>query len=119
MKVLVTGGAGFIGRHIVEHLHESANVVVLDNLRTGFARNLSGLNCQFVEGSILDRALVRKSMQNVDYVFHLAAMVSVPESIRSPEECAEINAIGTLVILEEAARVGAKKLVFSSSAAIY
>lgn len=119
MVILVTGGAGFIGSHIVEHFQGTAEVRVLDNLRTGYRRNLEGLTHRFIEGSILDRPLVREAMQGVDYVFHLAAMISVPESMEKPVECTEINTIGTLVVLEEAARAGVKKLVLSSSSAIY
>ena len=119
MKILVTGGAGFIGSHIVEHFHQQAEVRVLDNLRSGFRRNLNGLNHQFVEGSVLDRDLVRRTLAGVDYVFHLAAMISVPESMQKPVECNELNTTGTLVMLEEAAAAGVKKLVFSTSAAIY
>lgn len=119
MKVLVTGGAGFIGSHIVEHFQGIAEVRVLDNFRSGFRHNLNGLKCEFIQGSILDRDLVRRSVREVDFVFHLAAMVSVPESVHKPEECAEINTRGTLVVLEEGARANVKKLIFSSSAAIY
>jgi len=119
MKILVTGGAGFIGSHIVEHFHQQAEVRVLDNLRSGFRRNLDGLNHEFVTGSVLDRELVRRTMAGVDYVFHLAAMISVPESMQKPVECNELNTAGTLVVLEEAAAAGVKKLVFSTSAAIY
>jgi UDP-glucose 4-epimerase len=119
MRILVTGGAGFIGRHISEHFQDRAEVRVLDNLRSGFKSNLSGLDCQLIVGSILDRDLVREAVKGVDFVFHLAAMVSVPESVQKPNECAEINAEGTAIVLEEAARARAKKLIFSSSAAIY
>jgi UDP-glucose 4-epimerase len=119
MRILITGGAGFIGRHIAEHFHDRAEVRVLDNLRSGFKSNLSGLECQLIVGSILDRDLVREAMKGVDFVFHLAAMVSVPESVQKPNECAQINAWGTTIVLEEAARARAKKLIFSSSAAIY
>src|SRR4051812_30671681 len=118
MKILVTGGAGFIGSHIVEHLQDK-EVRVLDNLRSGFKKNLAGLKCEFIEASILDRAAVRCAMDGVNFVFHLAAMVSVPESVSKPAECEEINVKGTLIVLEEAARAKVKKLVFSSSAAIY
>jgi UDP-glucose 4-epimerase len=119
MKVLVTGGAGFIGSHIVEHLQGIAEVRVLDNLRSGFKHNLAGFKHEFIEGSITDHSVVRAAMNGVDFVFHLAAMISVPESMQKPVECNEINTVGTLVILEEAARARVKKLVFSSSAAIY
>ncbi len=119
MKILVTGGAGFIGSHLVEHFQSRAEVRVLDNLRSGFRHNLAGLAHEFIEGSILDRELVRRAMTGVDFVFHLAAMVSVPESLTNPTACHEINTTGTRVVLEEAARAQVKKLVFSSSAAIY
>ncbi|HTL79781.1 MAG TPA: NAD-dependent epimerase/dehydratase family protein [Candidatus Babeliales bacterium] len=119
MRVLVTGGAGFIGRHITEYFQHRAEVRVLDNLRSGLKSNLSGLNCQFMIGSILDRDLVAEAMKGVDFVFHLAAIASVQESIQKPNECAEINTRGTVIVLEEAARAGAKKLILSSSAAIY
>ena len=92
MRILITGGAGFIGRHISEHFQNRAEVRVLDNLRGGFKSNLSGLDCQLIVGSILDRDLVREAIKGVDFVFHLAAMVSVLESVQKPNECAEINA---------------------------
>jgi UDP-glucose 4-epimerase len=119
MKILVSGGAGFIGSHIVEHFQNQAEIRVLDNLRSGFRHNLRGLPHEFIEASVLDRAAVRDALSGVDYVFHLAAMVSVTESMAKPIECNEVNTKGTLVLLEEAARAGVKKLVFSSSAAVY
>ncbi|MFO1514916.1 MAG: NAD-dependent epimerase/dehydratase family protein [Verrucomicrobiota bacterium] len=119
MKVLVTGGAGFIGSHIVEHFQGRADVRVLDNLRSGYKHNLTSFQHEFIEASILDREAVRRAMQGVDYVFHLAAMISVPESMAKPIECNELNTTGTLVMLEEATKAGVKKLVLSSSAAIY
>ena len=119
MRILITGGAGFIGRHIAEHFQDRAEVRVLDNLRCGFKDNLSGFDCQLIVGSILDRDLVREAMKGVDFVFHLAAMVSVQGSMQKPNECAEINAWGTAIVLEEATRARVKKLIFSSSAAIY
>jgi UDP-glucose 4-epimerase len=119
MKVLITGGAGFIGSHIVEHFSGNADVRVLDNLRSGFVHNLAGLRHEFIQASICDREAVRVAMHGVDFVFHLAAMISVPESMQMPVECNEINTTGTLIVLEEAARAKVKKLIFSSSAAIY
>jgi len=119
MKILVTGGAGFIGSHIVEHFSDSAQVRVLDNLRSGFRKNLNGFDVEFIEGSVTDRNIVRQAVQGVDYVFHLAAMISVPESMQDPFGCVDINVTGLLNVLQESAAANVKKLCFSSSAAIY
>lgn len=120
MKILITGGSGFIGSHIVEHYQNIAKEIrVLDNLRTGYRHNLDGLKHTFIEGTVTNRELVRESVRGVDYVFHLAAMVSVPESMSKPAECVDINVHGLLNVLEEASHAGVKKLVFASSAAIY
>lgn len=119
MRVLITGGAGFIGSHLVEHLQRRAAVRVLDNLHSGFRRNVEGFDCEFIEASITDRDAVRQAMKDVDFVFHLAALISVPESMAHPVDYVNVNTLGTLVVLEEAERAGVKKLVFSSSAAIY
>jgi UDP-glucose 4-epimerase len=120
MKILITGGSGFIGSHIVELYQDKAEEIrVLDNLRTGYRHNLDGLCHTFIEGSITDRELVKNAVQGVDYIFHLAALVSVPESMAKPGECVDINVHGLLNVLEEAAAAGVKKLVFASSAAIY
>src|SRR5882672_5548649 len=99
MRILVTGGAGFIGSHIVEHFQGRAEVRVLDNLRSGFQHNLAGFETEFIQASILEREAVRRAMSGVDYVFHLAAMISVPESMQRPVECNELNTTGTLVVL--------------------
>lgn len=119
MKVLITGGAGFIGSHLVEHFQGKAEVRVLDNLRSGYRKNLDGFKVEFIEGDILDRNAVREAVKGVDYIFHLAAMISVPESMFKPIECVDINVKGLLIVLEEAAAAGVKKLCFSTSAAIY
>jgi len=119
MTILITGGSGFIGSHLVQHFQGRAVVRVLDNLRTGSRRNLDGLAHEFIEGSVTDRATVRGAMEGADCVFHLAAMISVPESMLKPVDCVEINTTGTLIVLEEAARAKVRKLCFSSSAAIY
>ena len=119
MRILITGGSGFIGSHLAQHFQAQAEIVILDNLRSGYRRNLDGIPHTFIEGSVTDRAVVDQAMQGVDYVFHLAAMISVPESMLKPHECAEINVTGLLNVLESAAAAGVKKLVLASSAAIY
>ncbi|MDF9826505.1 UDP-glucose 4-epimerase [Ereboglobus sp. PH5-10] len=119
MKVLITGGAGFIGSHIAEQLQGRAEVRVLDSLRTGSEKNLAGMSVEFIEDSILSRDALRAAMRGVDYVFHLAALISVPESVERPHECVSLNVTGTLNVLEEAAAAGVKKLFFASSAAVY
>lgn len=119
MRVLITGGAGFIGSHLAEHFQGKAQVRVLDNLRTGYLKNLEGFDVEFIRGDVRDRETVRKAMEGVDYVFHLAALISVPESMVKIAECVDINVNGLLTVLEEAARAQVKKLCFSTSAAIY
>lgn len=119
-KYLITGGAGFIGSHIGEFLSgEGHEVIVLDSLRTGFEKNLEGLNVKFVKGDIRDKELVEELSKNTNAIFHLAALVSVPESILHINECVEINTIGTLNILEAAKNNSGCKVVLSSSAANY
>jgi UDP-glucose 4-epimerase len=119
MKIVITGGAGFIGSHLVEHYQNKASVVVLDNFRTGQRRNLDGLRCQIVEGSILDQALVAEVVAGADYVFHLAALVSVPESMFELSETVRLNVLGLINVLEASRHAGVKKLCFASSAAVY
>ncbi len=119
MRILVTGGSGFIGSHIVEHFQGKAEVRVLDNLRSGHRENLTGFDVDFRLGDICDRQAVNSAMEGVDYVFHLAAMISVPESMSKIAECIRINDLGMINVLESAAAAGVKKLCFSTSAAIY
>jgi UDP-glucose 4-epimerase len=119
MNVLITGGAGFIGSNLAEHFQGRANVRILDDLRTGHLHNLAGLKAEFIRGSIIDLPTVHAAVQDIDYVFHLAAFVSVPESVRNPRACVETNVIGLLNLLEAGAQAGVKKLCFSSSAAVY
>jgi len=119
-KYVITGGAGFIGSHIAEHLSAEGNqVIVLDSLRTGFEKNLNGLNVQFVEGDIRNKALVEELVKDASAVFHLAALVSVPESLLRLDECIDINTIGTINVLEAARKTNGCKVVLSSSAANY
>ena len=91
-KYLITGGAGFIGSHIAEHLSNNGHkVTILDSLRTGFEKNLNGLNVNFVNGDIRDEELLKNLAKDADSIFHLAALVSVPESILKIKECIDIN----------------------------
>jgi UDP-glucose 4-epimerase len=119
MRILITGGAGFIGSHIAEYFNEKADVRVLDDLSSGDRKNLAGLKVELIEGSINDRGTVQRAMRGVDTIFHLAAMVSVPESMQRPVACVEANVLGLLNVLEAAVEAGVKKLCFSSSAAVY
>ena len=118
-RVLITGGAGFIGSHLVRHFASQAQVTVLDDLRSGYAHNLDGVACRFVRGSILDASALREAMTGAEEVYHLAAMISVPESVAKPAECAELNTEGTRRILDAAVAAGVRKVVLASSAAIY
>lgn len=119
MRILITGGAGFIGSHLAAYwCGEGASVVVLDNLRTGKETNLAGLPVEFVKADIRDKEALRRCLKGVDLAFHLAAMVSVPESVEQPEACVLDNVIGTLNVLEAAVACGTR-VIFASSAAIY
>jgi UDP-glucose 4-epimerase len=118
-RILITGGAGFIGSHLARHFAPQAEVTVLDDLRSGFARNLEGVACRFLRGSILDDAALPAAIAGAEEVYHLAAMISVPESVAKPAECAELNTEGTRRVLAAAAAAGVRKVVLASSAAIY
>ena len=119
MKILITGGAGFIGSHLVEHFQETSDVVVLDNLRSGFEKNIAGMRATLVRASVADASAVMKAAEGAEFIFHLAALVSVPESMEKPRETVEINVQGTLNVLEAARKHRVKKVVISSSAAVY
>ncbi len=121
IKVVVTGGAGFIGSHIVEYWSRNgAEVHVIDNLRTGKSSNLEGFeNVHLHNVSITDRNALFEILEGVKYIHHLAALVSVPESLEKPFECVQINVIGLLNILDAAAKHKVAKVVHSSSAAVY
>ncbi len=119
---LVTGGAGFIGSHLCEALLEHGyRVRVLDNFSTGSDDNLkdSIKDIELVRGDIRDSEIVSKSLKDVNLVFHLAAQVSVAESMDDPASCFDINVTGTNLILQNAARHGVERVVISSSAAVY
>ena len=122
MRTLVTGGAGFIGSHIVEELLRSGNSVrVLDNFTSGRRENLEALpgKPEILEGDLRDAAMVKVAVRQVEVIFHLAAFISVPKSIADPETCFTVNVGGTVNLLEAARQAGTRKVVVSSSAAVY
>lgn len=121
MKALVTGGAGFIGSNIVKLLIEQGHTVaVLDNLLSGYRENLDSLpQVTFVDGDIRDPDCVAEAVDGAEVIFHLAASVGNKRSIEHPLEDTEINALGTLQILEAARHHGVRKVVISSSAGIF
>jgi len=119
---LVTGGAGFIGSNIVETLiQKGESVRVLDNCSTGKMSNLKNVmdRIEFIHGDIRDLSLVRDAVKNVDYVIHLAALASVPGSIDDPITNNDINIAGTLNILVAAKDASVKRVVYTSSSAVY
>jgi UDP-glucose 4-epimerase len=121
-NILVTGGAGFIGSHLVEALlAEKCRVTVLDNLSSGRLSNLEAVKdrIRFHQGDIQDQQLVLDLSKNCELIFHLAAEVSVPRTIENPLESAKVNEIGTISVLEAARRNRITRLVFSSSCAVY
>ena len=122
MKVVVTGGAGFIGSNIVkEWVRRGAEVIVIDNMRSGYLENLEGVfdSIKLYRNSITERDVVFEAVEGADYIFNLAALVSVPESVEKIYETVEINTIGLINLLEAAKKFRCKKLVHSSSAAVY
>ncbi len=121
MKVLVTGGAGFIGSHIAEYFAEAGHTVrILDNLTTGFLRNIPQYkNIEFIQGDVCDFPSVEKAVSGMDYVFHEAALVSVPLSCERPAEAFRINTLGTLNVLQACVKAEVDKFVTASSAAVY
>ena len=121
MKALVTGGAGFIGSHIVDRLlSEGHEVVVLDDFSTGHHSNLQQHeSLMVVEGDISDKETVDECMKGVDWVFHKAAVASVPKTVNDPVGSSKVNYQGTLYLLEAARNNNVKRFVFASSAALY
>lgn len=126
-RYLVTGGAGFIGSHIVERLlKEGCFVRVLDNFSSGKRENLtlagatSGKgNFELVEGDIRDKSICNRAAQGVDYVLHQAALRSVPKSLKTPHEFNAVNIDGTLNLLEASLESKVKRFVCASSSSIY
>ena len=127
MKYLVTGGAGFIGSHIVETLLERGESVrILDNFSTGKRENVAALTQRFdghqleiLEGDIRDAGRVGEAVRGVEIIFHQAAFVSVPQSMDEPQVCFDVNLTGTSLLFDAARRAGVRRAVVASSAAVY
>ncbi len=121
MNVLVTGGAGYIGSFVSHRLIERGHaVIVYDNLSTGHKESLHP-QCKFVMGDVRDRELPARVMKDgkVDLVMHFAAKTSVPESLENPLDYFENNSFGTMNLLQNSLKAGVKKIIFSSTAAVY
>ncbi len=119
---LVTGGAGFVGSYLVRFLLDKGESVrVLDNFSTGKRENLEEVTTKIglVEGDLNDRQAVSQAVGGVDFVFHEAAIPSVPRSVEKPMESHEANASGSLVLLQEAREAGVRRLVYASSSSVY
>lgn len=121
-RVVITGGAGFIGSHTAEEfLANNYEVVVIDSLRSGSKDNLNGIagKIEFVEGDVRDKSLLEKVFKNGDVIVHLAAFVSVPQSINDPAESHDINVNGANAVYLAAKEAGARRVISASSAAVY
>jgi len=123
-KAIVTGGAGFIGSHLAEELAgRGYRVIIVDDLSTGRTANIAGLlekgTTEFIEGSITDLPLLQEAFRGARYVFHQAALPSVPRSIEEPLLYHQVNASGTLNVLIAARDNGIGKVVCASSSAVY
>ena len=120
-NILITGGLGFIGSHIANHLMNDNQVTIIDNLTTGTIKNLKDENNENLKIKIEDIRNINfdEFTEDVDYIFHLAAMASVPLSVENPLECNEINVDATVNLLNSAVKNDVEKIVFSSSSAVY
>lgn len=119
MKLLVTGGAGFIGSHVTKLLLDQGHsVTVFDNLSTGH-KDQTDKRASFVKGDLLDQASLEKTLKGHDAVIHLASFIEVGESVKKPVEFAENNILGTVKLLEAMRETNVKKIIFSSSACVY
>ncbi|MCE8426755.1 MAG: GDP-mannose 4,6-dehydratase [Candidatus Methanoperedens sp.] len=121
--ILVTGGAGFIGSHLAGKLSDNNEVTIIDDLSTGKIENIKELikrkNVKFIKGSITDLNLLQDVMKDIDYVFHQAALPSVPRSIKDPISSNEANITGTLNVLTAAKDSGIKKVICASFSSVY
>ncbi len=118
-KVIITGGAGFIGSNLAEALAGDREVVVVDDLSSGKKENLRNIDARLIEGSITDLGLLRKAFDGATCVFHLGAIASVQRSVEDPLLVNEVNLNGTLSVLTAARDAGVQRVVFASTAAVY
>ena len=121
-KCLITGGAGFIGSNLADELlKQGAKVSILDNLVTGFRENLEEINgdFDFIEGDLNDDAALKKALQDVEIIFHEAALPSVPRSVESPAETHQACVNGTFNLLLKAKDSGAKRIIYAASSSAY
>lgn len=121
-KVLVTGGAGFIGSNLAEELiRRGAKVIILDNLSTGFRENLDEIDgdFEFIEGDLNDESLLAKTVKGVEYIFHQAALPSVPRSVENPEETHRACVDGTFSLLKLAKNCNVKRVIYAASSSAY
>jgi UDP-glucose 4-epimerase len=119
---LVTGGAGFIGSHLVARLVERGDTVrVFDNFSSGKWENLADVrgDVEVVEGDLRDEAAVRRAVRGVDAIYHQAALRSVPRSVADPRSSLDVNIMGMLTLLQAACDAGCRRLVFASSSSVY
>jgi len=123
-NILVTGGAGFIGSHVVDRLmDEGCKVTVLDNLSAGAMENIRQQmgkeSFNFIKGDVRDEAAVREAVRGVDAVIHLAALISVEESVKQPLTYRQVNVAGTVNLLKAAVGGGVRRFIYVSSTAVY
>lgn len=119
MKILVTGGAGFIGSNLAEKLTENHEVTVLDDLYLGRKENLDSADMEFVKGSVMNEGLVSKACKDCDYVFHNAAMSSSPMFKELPKLGMEVNVLGFMNVMKAAKENGVKKIIYASTSSLY
>ena len=123
-KIVITGGAGFIGSHLAEELtRQGHHVIILDDLSTGKKENIEALlskdNTEFIQGSITELPLLQKVFHGIHFVFHQAAVTSVTRSIKNPQPSHAVNATGTLNVLLAARENGVRKVIYASSSSVY
>ena len=120
MNIFITGGTGFIGSHLYKYLSEQGNkIVIFDNLKNSKIQKLTDPNIKIIKGDILDYSLLSKSLQNIDIVIHLAAQISVTDSIKDPDNTIKVNVDGTQNVLDACLKNNIRNFVAISTAAVF